>query len=110
MTHFLDSGQDKQLILQIRRKSNRLLDRKPERRHSIELEALDKWDHRPDRYVLSRARPLLPRPKFYSKYPDAKGISIEYVGFILPHTVWQWLREQDEENLECEKRESEARR
>ena len=60
--------------------------------------------------MLSRARPLLPRPKFYSKYPDAKGISIEYVGFILQDIVWQWLREQDEENLEHEKRESEARR
>ena len=86
------------------------MDRKPERRHSVELEALDKQDHRPYRYVLSRARPMLPRPKFYSKYTDAKGISIEYVGFILQHIVWQWLREQDEENLECEKSKSEARR
>ena len=85
------------------------MDRKPERRHSVELEAFDKQDHGPYRYVLSRVRPLLPRPKFYSKYPDAKGISIEYMGFILQHIVWQWLREQDEENLEHEKRESEAR-
>ena len=86
------------------------MDRKPERRHSVELEALDRQDRQPYRYVLSRARPLLSRPKFYSKYPDAKGISIEYVGFVLQHKVRQWLTEQDEENLECEKRESEARR
>ena len=86
------------------------MDKKTERRHSVKLEALDKQDHRPYRYVLSRARPLLPRPKFYSKYPDAKGISIEDEGFILQHIVWQWLREQDEENLEHEKRESKARR
>ena len=85
------------------KKQHRWLDRKPEGRHSVELEALDKQDHRPYRYVLSRARPLLPVPKFYSKYPDAKGISIEYVGFVLQHIVWQWLREQDEENLECER-------
>ena len=32
------------------------------------------------------------------------------MGFILQHIVQQWLREQDKENLECEKRESEARR
>ena len=92
------------------KKQHRWLDRKPERRHSVELEALDKQDHRPYRYVLSRARPLLPRPKFYSKYPDAKSVSIEYVGFILQHIVQQWLREQDEENLEREKKESEVRK
>ena len=60
--------------------------------------------------MLSRARHLLPRPRFYSKYPDAKSISIEYVGFILQHIVWQRLREQEEEDLEHEKRESEIRR
>ena len=38
--------------------------RKPERRHSVELEALDEQDHRPYRYVLRRTRPLFPRPKF----------------------------------------------
>ena len=53
---------------------------------------------------------MLPRPKFYSKCPDAKGVSIEYVGFILQHIVQQWLKEQEEENLEHEKRESEIRR
>ena len=53
---------------------------------------------------------MLPRPKFYSKYPDAQGVSIESVGFILQHIVWQGLRKQEEENLELEKRESEIRR
>ena len=32
------------------------------------------------------------------------------MGLILQHIVKQWLGEQDEENLECEKRESEVRR
>ena len=32
------------------------------------------------------------------------------MGFILQHIVWQRLREQEEEDLECEKRESEIRR
>ena len=86
------------------------MDRKPERRHSFELEALDKQDHEPYRYVLRRARPLLPRPKFYSKCPDVEGVSLEHVGFILQHIVQQRLREQEEENLEHEKKESETRR
>ena len=34
---------------------------------------------------------------------------LQYAGFILQHIVWQRLREQ-EEDLECEKRESEIRR
>ena len=84
-------------------KRHRWLDRKPERRHSIELEALDEQDHRPFRYVLKKERFLLPRPKFYSKCPDAKGISLEYVGFILQYIVQQRFREQKEENIECEK-------
>ena len=84
--------------------------RKPESRHSVELEALDEQDQRIYRYVLREARTLLPRPKFYSNYPDAKGVSVEYVGFILQHIVWQRLREQEDEDLECEKRESEIRR
>ena len=46
------------------KKRHRWLVRKPERRHSVELEALDEQDHRPYRYVLSRMRPLFPRPKF----------------------------------------------
>ena len=32
------------------------------------------------------------------------------MGFILQHIVQQQQREQDEENIECEKRESEVRR
>ena len=60
--------------------------------------------------MLRRAKSLLPRPKFYSKYPDAKDVSFEYVGFILQHLVQQWHREQEEENLKCERRESEIRR
>ena len=56
-------------------------------------------------------RPLFPRPKFYSKCPNAEGISLEYAGFILQCIVRQKLREQEEEeDLECEKRESEIRR
>ena len=53
---------------------------------------------------------MLPQPKFHSKYPDAKGVSFEYVGFILQHIVQQWRRERDEENIKCEQRESEVRR
>ena len=88
----------------------RWLDNKPERRHSVELEALDKQDHRPYRYVLRRERPLFPRPKFYSKCPNTEGVSLEYVEFILQHIVLQRLREKEEGNLECEKRKSEIRR
>ena len=84
--------------------------RKLERRHSVEFEALDEQDHRPYRYVLRRTRPLFPRPKFYSKCPDAEGVLLEYAGFILQHIVWQRLREQEEEDLEHEKRGSEIRR
>ena len=60
--------------------------------------------------MLRRARSLLPRPKFHSKYPDAKGVSFKYFGFILQHIVQQWQREQDEENIEHDKRESQGRR
>ena len=84
--------------------------RKPERRHSVELEALDEQDHRPYRYVLRRTRSLFPRPKFYSKCPSAEGISLKYVEFILQHIVLQRLREKEEEYLEHEKRASEIRR
>ena len=109
MIHSLDFGQDIQKIHQINIKRDRWLNQKPERRHSVDLEELVKQDSRPSRYVLREARTLLPRPKFYSNYPDAKRISIEYVGFILQHIVQQRRREQ-EENLECEQRESEIRR
>ena len=91
------------------KKRHRWLVRKPERRHSVELEALDEQDHRPYRYVLRRTRPLFPRPKFHRKCPNAEGVSLEYAGFILQYIIWQRLRAQ-EEDLENEKRESEIRR
>ena len=53
---------------------------------------------------------MFPRPKFYSKCPNAEGVLLEYAGFILQHIIWQRLREQEEEDLEHEKRESEIRR
>ena len=92
------------------KKRHRWLTRKPERRHSVELEALDEQDHRPYRYVLRRTRPLFPRPKFHSKCPSVKGVSFEYAEFILQHMVLQRLKEKEEEKLEHEKRESELRR
>ena len=88
------------------KKRHRWLTRKPERRHSVELEALDKQDHRPYRYVLRRIRPLFPRPRFHSKCPRVEGVSFEYAVFILQHIVLQRLREKEEEKLEYEKRES----
>ena len=91
-------------------KRHRWLTRKPERRHSVELEALDEQNHRPYRYVLRKTRPLFPRPKFYCKCPSVEGISLEYAKFILQHIVLQRLREKEEENLEYEKGESEIRR
>ena len=65
------------------KKRHKWWNRKPERRHSVELEALDEQDHRPFKYVLKRERSLLPRPRFDSKCPDAKGISLEHAEFIL---------------------------
>ena len=53
---------------------------------------------------------MFPRPKFYSKCPNAEGVSLEYVGFILQHIIQQRLKEQEEEDLEHEKRENEIRR
>ena len=92
------------------KKRHRWLNRKPERRHSVELEALDKQDQRPFKYVLKRERALLPRPRFYSKYQDAKSISPEHAEFILRHIVQQRHQELLQEELEREKRESERRR
>ena len=62
------------------------MSRKPERRHSVELGALDEKDQRPFKYVLKREGALLPRPRFYSKCPDAKGIFPEHAEFILRHS------------------------
>ena len=75
------------------KKRHRWLNRKPERRHSVELEALDEQNHRPFKYVLKRERSLLPRPRFHSKCPDAKGISLEYADFILRYIVQQRYQE-----------------
>ena len=86
------------------KKRHRWLNQKPERRHSVDLEELDKQDSRPYRYVLREARTSLPRPKFYNNYPDAKSVSIEYVGLILQHIVWQILREQEDEDIEHERK------
>ena len=86
------------------------MNRKPERRHSVELEALDEQDQRPFKYVLKRERALLLRPRFYSKCPDAKGISLEHAEFILRHIVQQRYQELQQEELERENRESERRR
>ena len=86
------------------------MSRKPKRRHSVELEALDEQDQRPFKYVLKRERTLLPRPRFYSKCPDAKGISSEHAKFILRHIVQQRHQELQQEELQREKRESERRR
>ena len=89
------------------KKRHRWLNRKPERRHSVELEALDEHDQRLYKYVLKRERGLLPRPRFYSKCPDAKGISPEHAEFILRHIFQQRHQELEQEKLE---RESERRR
>ena len=92
------------------KKRYRWLNRKPDRRHSVELEALDEQDQRPYKYVLKRERDLFSRPRFYSKCPDARSISPEYAEFILRHVVQQRHQELEQEKLEREKRESERRR
>ena len=55
----------------------RWLIRKPECRHSIEIADLERQVFKPH------------RPKFYSRCPDTKGVSFEYVGFILQQIVQQ---------------------
>ena len=86
------------------------MNRKPKRRHSVELETLDEQDKRPYKYVLKRERDLLPRPRFYSRCPDASSISPRYAEFILRHIVQQRHQELEQEKVEREKRESERRR
>ena len=92
------------------KKRYRWLTRKPKRRYSVELEILDEQDKRPYKYVLERERDLLPRPRFYSRCPDASSISPEYAEFILRHIAQQRHQELEEEKIEREKRESERRR
>ena len=92
------------------KKRHRWLTRKPKRRHSVELEISDEQDKRPYKYVLKGERDLLPRPRFYSRCPDASSISLEYVEFILRQIVQQRHQELEQEKLEKKKKESERRR
>ena len=92
------------------KKRHRWLTRKPKMRLSVELEILEEQDKRPYKYVLKGERDLLPRPRFYSRCPDASSISLEYVEFILRHIVQQRHQELEQEKLEKEKKESERRR
>ena len=85
------------------------MNRKPKRRHSVELETLDEQDKRPYKYVLKRERDLLPIPRFYSRCPDASSISPRYAEFILRHIVQQRHQELEQEKVEREKREHERR-
>ena len=92
------------------KKRHRWLTRKPQKRHSVELETLDEQDKRPYKHVLRRERDLLPRPRFYSRCPDASSISPGYAEFILRHIVQQRHQELEQEKVKREKRESERRR
>ena len=60
--------------------------------------------------MLEGERDLLPRPRFYSRCPDANSISLAYTEFILRHIVQQRHQELEQEKVEREKRESERRR
>ena len=91
-------------------KGYRWLTRKLKRRHSDGLGILDGQNERPYRYVLEGERDLLPRPRFYSRCPDASSVSLEYVEFVLRHIVQQKHQELEQEKLEKEKEESERRR
>ena len=92
------------------KKRHRWLIRKPKRRHSDGLGILDGQSERPYKYVLEGERDLLPRPRFYSRCPEASSISLEHVDFILRYIVQQRHQELEQENLEKEKEESERRR
>ena len=89
------------------RKRHRWLTRKPKRRHSDGPGILDEQNERPYRYVLEGERNVLPRPRFYSRCPDARSVSLEYVEFVLRHIVQQRHQEVEQEKLEKEKEESE---
>ena len=67
-------------------------------------------DKRPYKYVLEGERDLPPRPRFYSRCPDASSASPEYAEFILRHIVQQRHQELEEEKIERERRESERRK
>ena len=89
---------------------HRWLIRKPKRRHSVELELLDKKDLRPYKYVLEGDRPLFPRQRFYSSHLDERDITFQQATFTLRYIVQQRLQEKQLEESEKEKRESEKRR
>ena len=57
-----------------------------------------------------RERDLLPRPRFYSRCPDASSISPRHAEFILRHIVQQRHQELEQEKVEGEERESKRRR
>ena len=59
---------------------------------------------------MKNTRGFSPCQRFYSKCPDARGISPEHAEFILRHIVQQRHQELEQEKLEREKRESERRR
>ena len=82
------------------KRRHRWLTRKPKRRHSVEFDILDGQDKRPYKYVLEGERDLLPRPRFYSRCPDACSISPEYAEFILRHIVQQRHQELEQEKVE----------
>ena len=54
--------------------------------------------------MLGGERDLLPRPRFYSRCPDANSISPKYAEFILRHIVQQRHQELEKEKVEREKR------
>ena len=60
--------------------------------------------------MLEGEKDLLPKPRFYSRCPDASSISPEYAEFILRHIVQQRHEELEQEKVEREKGESERRR
>ena len=60
--------------------------------------------------MLEGERDLLPRPRFYSRCPDANSFSPADAEFILRHIVQQRHQELEQEKVEREKRESERRR
>ena len=55
--------------------------------------------------MLEGERDLLPRPRFYSRCPEASSISLEYVDFILRYIVQQRHQELEQEKLEKKRRE-----
>ena len=57
--------------------------------------------------MLEGERDILPRPRFYSRCPEASSISLD---FILRYLVQQRNQELEQEKLEKEKEESERRR